>query len=345
MSQSHLAAILPQKGVPLSVEKRATPEPGAGEVLIEIKAVALNPVDHYQRDFGLFPKPVYPAILGCDVGGVVAKVGSGVSQELKPGTRVAAFVSCFYQSGDPDYGAFQQQALAQLETVIPLPDNLSFEQGALFGVGFMTACTAWTIMGFSLDANQSAQDKQAVLIWGGSSSVGTFSIQTAKRLGLVVYTTASPKHHAYLKQLGAHAVFDYKKSDVVLEIVEAVKKDGMTLTKAHCAVPESLQPSLDVLSRTKGAGSAKVVHSPMLPKDHPTLADTEITFNNLPTDKEERDRHMQSCFHGMLKEGLTSGTIVPSPTIQVEGGGLDGLNSALDKLKAGVSGVKIVVPL
>ncbi|KAF1937067.1 quinone reductase [Clathrospora elynae] len=345
MSQSHAAAILPQRGGPLSVGKRATPEPGPGELLIEVKAVALNPVDYYQRDFGMPPVPVYPAVLGSDTAGIVVKVGSEVPSGPAPGTRVIAFATSFYQAGSPDYGAFQKYVLTQSEGVIPLPDGLSFEQGAVFPLAVMTALTAWSTVGISLDTKYSAQDKQAVLIWGGASSIGTFSIQSAKTLGFTVYATASPKHHEYLKELGAHAVFDYKKSDVVREIVDAVKKDGLTLTTAHCVVNDSLQPTLDVLKETKGNAVAKVAHSPMLPEGHPTLENTEITFNFPSMDKTVRDKHMYKCFHGWLQEGLKSGSVVPSPVQQVESGGLEGLNSALDKLRAGVSGTKIIVPI
>jgi NADPH:quinone reductase-like Zn-dependent oxidoreductase len=345
MSSEHHAAILPQQGGPLSVGKRATPEPGPGEILIEIKAVALNPVDYFQRDYGMPPVPVYPAVIGSDTAGIVAKVGSDVPSGPAPGTKVIALASSFYQGGSPDHGAFQKYALAQSEAVIPLPDNLSFEQGAVFPLGVMTALTAWTTIGISLDTKYSAGDKQAVLIWGGASSVGTFAIQSAKTLGFTIYTTASSKHHAYLKKLGADVCFDYKDDDVVSKIVNAVKKDGLKLTVAHCVVDGALQPTLDVLKQTKGDATAKVAHSPMLPEGHPTLDNTEITFNFPSMDKAIRDKHMYKCFHGWLQEGLKSGSVVPSPELSVEDGGLDGLNAALDKLRAGVSGTKIVVPI
>ncbi|MCJ1288162.1 hypothetical protein MMC26_007517 [Xylographa opegraphella] len=325
MPATHQAAILPQKGGPFSVGERPTPEPGPNEVLIEVKAVALNPVDYYQRDFGMPPVPVYPAVVGSDAAGIVAKVGSKVSTGLAPGDR--------------------RNALAQSEGVVALPDALSFEKGAVFPLAVVTALTAWTTVGISLDTRYTPQDKQAVLIWGGASSVGTFAIQSAKSLGFTVYTTASPKHHAYLQTLGAHAVFDYKSSDVVSQIVAAVKKDGVELNIAHCVVNESLQPMLDVLKEVKGSAAAKVAHSPILPPDHPTLDKTEIIFNFPSMDPAVRDKHMYQCLHGWLHHGLESGSVVPSPEVQIEGGGLEGLNAALDKLKAGVSGTKIVVPI
>ena len=106
-----------------------------------------------------------------------------------------------------------------------------------------------------------------------------------------------------------------------------------------------LEPTLDVLKETKGNAAAKVAHSPVLPQDHPTLDNTEIKFNFPPTDAAIRDKHLYECFHGWLESGLKSGSVVPSPPAQIEGGGLDGLNAAIDKLKAGVSGAKIVVSI
>ncbi|KAF2204949.1 putative zinc binding dehydrogenase [Delitschia confertaspora ATCC 74209] len=344
MAGKHLAAILPKTG-PLEIAERNTPEPGPNEVLIQVKAVALNPIDFYQRDFGMPPVPIYPAVLGSDTAGIVAKVGSNVTTSPPVGSRAIALASSFYQNGSPDHGAFQQYALAQAEAVIALPDKLSFEEGSVFPLGTMTALTAWTTMGISLSTQYSASDKQAVLIWGGASSVGTYAVQSAKTLGFTTYVTASSKHHEYLKKLGAHAVFDYKDADVVAKIVDAVKKDGVNLYNAHCVVDGGLQPTLDVLKETKGGNAAQVAHSPMLPPDHPTLDNTTITFNLPSMDKAVRDQHIADCFHGWLAPGLKDGSVVPSPSLQVEKGGLEGLNAALDKLRAGVSGTKIVVPL
>ncbi|RJE24497.1 Alcohol dehydrogenase GroES-like domain protein [Aspergillus sclerotialis] len=345
MAREHEAAILPQQGGLLSSGKRSTPQPGPNEVLIEVKAVALNPCDYYQRDYGIPPVRVYPAVLGSDTAGVVANLGSNLTMVPGPGSRVIAFASSFCQNGSPDHGAFQKYTLAQSEAVIPLPDSLSFEQGAVFPLAVLTALTAWTTIGIPLQTRYAPADKQAVLIWGASSSVGTFAVQSAKTLGFTIYATASPQHHDLVKKLGAHAVFDYKAGDVVSQIVSAVKKDGVRLHTAHCVVDGALQPTLDILKETKGDAPAKVVHSAFLPEGHPTLDNTQITFNFPSMDEVARIQHMKEVFHGWLNPGLQSGAVVPSPNIQIEGGGLAGVHAALDKLKGGVSGTKIVVPV
>ena len=343
MGGQHQAAILPQQGGPLSVVDRATPEPGPNDVLIEVRAIALNPVDYYQRDLGMPPIPSYPAVVGSDVAGLVVKVGSNVSNAPPAGSRAIAFASSFYQGGSPDHGAFQKYVLAQSEGVIALPETLSFEEGAVFPLAVLTALSGWTTIGIPFGTKYTPQDKQAVLIWGGASSVGTFAVQSAKLMGFTVYATASAKNHGYLKKLGADVVFDYKASDVVSQIVDTVKKDGVTLRTANCVVEGSLQPTLDVLKSTKGDAVAKVAHAPLLLPGAPTLDGAEIKFVLPPMDSVDRSDHMYKCFHVWLRDGLSSGTVVPSPHVQVEAGGLEGLNKALDTLKAGVSGTKIVV--
>ncbi|KAL8765207.1 MAG: hypothetical protein Q9209_007640 [Squamulea sp. 1 TL-2023] len=343
MTGKHQAAILPLAGSSLTVVDRDTPEPGPNEVLIETKAIAVNPVDYYQRDLGKPPIPFYPAVLGEDVAGFVVKAGPKVSNAPSPGSRILAFASSFYQNGSPDHGAFQKRTLARSEGVIPLPDTLSFEEGAILPLAVLTALSAYTTLGIPLDTKYSPSDKQAILIWGGSSSVGSLAVQSAKSMGFTVYATAGAQNLEYVKTLGADAVFNYKSSDVVSQIVNKAKEDNITLRTAHVIVDNALQQTLDVLKLTKGDGPAKVAHAPLIPEDAPTLEKTEIKFTFPPTDPDERNKHIYECFNVWLKDGLNSGTVVPSPRIQVVPGGLGGLNDALDTLKAGVSGTKVVV--
>lgn len=345
MTSQHQAAVIPQKGGPLSVVNRSTPEPGPNEILIEVKAIAVNPVDYSQRDNGFPPVPVYPAVVGSDVAGFVAKVGPQASKAPPPGARVLGLASAFYHNGDSNYGAFQQYVMAPSEGVTALPDGLSFEEGAVFPLAVLTALSSWTTIGIPIDTEYTPHDKQVVLVWGGASSVGTFVIQSAKSIGFTVYATASVDNHDYLQKLGADHVFDYKASDVVSQIVDKSRKDGFVLRTAVCAAFGSLEGTLDVLKQTKGYAAAKVAFCPPLLPGHPILEGAEITFVQPPGNPEERKEHIRKCFHVWLHDGLKSGTVVPSPRIHVMDGGLENLNKALDMSKAGVSGTKIVVPV
>lgn len=346
MMGKHLAAVATKKGEILSIMERDTPEPGPNEILIQVRALAVNPVDLYQRDHGMPPVPTYPAVFGSDVAGIVTKLGVNVRGDAPhEGTRVIAFASAFYQGGRPNYGAFQQFVLAQQEGVIALPKNISFEQGASMPLAVLTALTAYTTLGISLTTRYTAADKQGIIIWGAASSVGTLAVQSAKSFGFTVYSTAGEKNHEYIKKLGADHVFAYTDTDVVSQMIHAIKRDGVKMQTAHVVVAGGLQPTLDVLKATKDDKiPAVVAHSPLLPEGHPTLENTLLKFNFPSMEQEVRDKHVGDCFQ-WLAEGLETSTVVPSPPVEVVGKGFESVNMALDAVRAGVSCKKIVVVL
>ncbi|KAL4937924.1 hypothetical protein BDV06DRAFT_232245 [Aspergillus oleicola] len=323
----HRAAIVSEKAGPMTTTTRQTPTPGPEELLIKVQAIALNPVDHYQRDHGFPPIPQYPTVLGSDIAGTVVSVGPDVpSGTPKPGARIAALASGFYQGSKEDYGAFQD-----------------FEEGAILPLAVFTAWNGWYGAGFDVQTNLT--EKEAVLVWGGSSSIGSLAVQTAKSMGFVVYTTASAKHHGYLNELGADWVFDYRDEKVVSQIIDAVKKNGFKMRLAYGAVPDSLTPILDVLKEVKGDEAAKIAYAPVLPDDAPTVEGIEAKFAFPPTEPDALRKRFAQIFGDWLSNRLAAGEVVPSPHVQVVEGGLDGLNKALDVLKGGVSGAKVVVSL
>jgi NADPH:quinone reductase-like Zn-dependent oxidoreductase len=131
-SGQHLAAISPSKGSTLEVTNRPTPTPGPNKLLIEVKSIALNPIDFYQRDYGFPPITHYPAVLGSDIAGTVISAGSSVASDApQPGTRVAAFAPCFFVQGSPDYAALQTRVLVPAVNAVPLPPGMSFNKAAL----------------------------------------------------------------------------------------------------------------------------------------------------------------------------------------------------------------------
>lgn len=340
----HLAAILPSKGSALEVVHRSTPTPAANELLIEVKSVALNPVDHYQRDYGFFIKD-YPAVIGSDVAGIVISAGSDVSADApKPGTHVAAFATAFYAQGAPDYGALQRRVVVPAENVVPLPQGLSFNEASLLPMSVATTWAGWYVVGLPRDTAYTAADKKGLLVWGGASSVGSGAVQSAKLMGFHVYATASEKHHEYLKSLGAFRVFDYKKENVVESIVKAAKEDGITIQTGFDAVGQ-LRSCLDVLKEFKGEGTSRLAHAPRLDENAPKEDGVQVTFVAPSDDVKERTEHFHFVFRVWLKEKLEKGEFVPSPKVQVVEGGLESANKALDQLKGGVSGVKLVLEI
>ncbi|KAI1465352.1 GroES-like protein [Daldinia caldariorum] len=340
---THLAAFLTGKGQPLEVREKQTPKPGPDELLIDVKSIALNPIDWKQRNFG-FAVADYPAVVGSDVGGVVLEAGSNVSAIFKPGTRVTAFAPAFFAQGAPDYGAFQQRPIIPAVNAAPIPDYLSFNEAATLPMAFATAWSGWETIGVSRTTAYSPSDKQGLLVWGGSSSVGTAVIQSAKLLGFTVYATASAKHHDYIKSLGASRVFDYKEPNVEDAIVKAGKEDGLTFQYGYDAVGAT-QSCQTILKALKGSGPAHLASAPPLDPNGPTPEDVETKFVAASTDDKVREGQFSFIFNTWLKEKLKKREIVPSPKIQVVEGGLHGINKGLDILKAGVSGTKLVLEL
>jgi len=340
----HLAAILPSMGADLEVQYRPTPTPGPGELLIEVRSIALNPIDVYQHAMGIFIAG-YPAVLGSDVAGIVVSAGSSVPADApKPGTRVAAFAPCFYQQGNPNYGAFQTRVLVPAENAVELPQKISFNEGSLLPMSTGTAWAAWYTIGVKRDTSYTPADKKGMLIWGGASSVGSAAVQIASKMGFSVYVTASEKHHGYMKTLGATRVFDYKNESVVENIVKAVKDDGVTIQSGFDAVGQ-LKYSLEVLSQTKSDGIAKLASATPLSAESPKMEGVEVKFTAPPADEQERKESFHFIFGVFLKEKLVTGDFVPSPKIQVVEGGLKSVQKGLEILRGGVSGTKLVLEI
>jgi NADPH:quinone reductase-like Zn-dependent oxidoreductase len=338
----HLAALLPQKSSPLTLTTRRTPSPGPNELLIKVHSIALNPVDHFQRDHG-FAISSYPAVIGSDIAGTVVSTGPSVPPDTPtPGTRVSAFAPSIPTQGAPDYGGFQTHVLVPASNVVAIPEEMSFNEASLLPMAAVTAWSGWYAIGLDRRTSFSVEDKKGLLVWGGASSVGSATIQVAKSMGFHVYTTASAKHHTYLKTLGATRVFEYKDDDVVAQIVTAAKDDGVTIQIAYDAVGQ-LKACLDVLKELKDDGVCKVASTAPLSKDSPAEDGVEVRFVAPPRDEKERTEHFHFVFTVWLKEKLGTKEFVPSPKIHLVNGGLEAVNGALDELKKGVSGEKLVL--
>ncbi|KAI4163277.1 MAG: hypothetical protein LQ342_003012 [Letrouitia transgressa] len=340
----HLAAVLNAKDTPLELTHRCTPTPGPDELLIDVKSVALNPVDHVMRDTGMLVS-AYPTVLGSDVAGTVLSAGSSVGPAApKPGTRVAAFASAFYFKGAPDYGGLQTRVVIPAYSAVTLPQRTSFNKGSLLPMAVLTAFSGFNSIGVPLDTVYTAVDRPGLLVWGGASSVGSAVVQVARTMGFRVYATASLRHSEYLQSLGATRVFDYKDTDVEGKIVSAVKEDGATLRTGYLAAGP-VQPCVDILKELKGDATAKLASAPPMFDGPPKVEGVETTFVQPPSDPKERGEHMHFIFNVWLREKLESGEFVPSPGIQSIDGGLESADKALNELKKGVSGVKLVLEL
>lgn len=202
------------------------PEPDmrADDVLIEIHAAGVNPLDSKIRDgeFKLILPYRLPLVLGNELAGVVVRVGSRV-QSFKPGDEVYA------RPAKDRIGTFAQFIAVSEEDVAIKPRSLTMEEAASIP---LVGLTSWQ----ALIEMANLKKGQKVLIHAGSGGVGTFAIQLAKHLGATVATTTSTENVDLVKRLGADIVIDYKKDsfeemlrdcDVVLNSL-----DGTTLKKS-----------------------------------------------------------------------------------------------------------------
>jgi len=220
------AFVVSKYGKANSVEAVELPEPelGDGDVLVEVHAASVNPLDLKIRNGELKPLLPYklPLVLGNDLAGVVIKAGKNV-RRFKPGDEV------FARPDQDRIGAFAELIAISENDVAKKPDRLDMEQAASVP---LVGLTAWQ----ALVGKARLQAGQKVLIQAGSGGVGTIAIQLAKHLGATVATTTSTANVDWVKGLGADVVIDYKKDDFesVLHDYDVVidTQGGQTLEKS-----------------------------------------------------------------------------------------------------------------
>ena len=206
------AVVLTRTGGPgmFEVMERPDPDVGAGEVRIAVHAAGLNFADTMAR-VGLYPAaPKPPCVLGYEVAGEVETVGEGVSG-LTVGQRVMA---------GTQFGGQAELAVAQARDVMPMPEHLSFEEGAAFCVNYGTAYAALMIMGGLREGNR-------VLIHAAAGGVGIAATQIARIAGAEIFGTASAAKHEAIKAQGVDHPIDYRTQDFKAEVKRITNGEGV----------------------------------------------------------------------------------------------------------------------
>jgi len=198
-----LAYVLRRYGGPEDSSLTEVPEPKLRpcDILVEVRAAGLNPVDFKFRQGKLraIHRPRLPFVLGNEFAGEVIAVGKEVSR-FSPGDRVFARVE------KERLGAFAERAVVGEDCAARMPPNLDFEAAAGVPLAALTALQA-------LRDELGLKQGQKIFISGGAGGVGTFAIQIAKWLGAHVTTTASKRGAALVRSLGADEVIDYTTDD------------------------------------------------------------------------------------------------------------------------------------
>ena len=196
----------------LRVQDRPDPPVGAGEVRVAVKAAGINFADTMAR-VGLYPDaPKTPCVLGYEVAGEVESVGEGVSS-FKTGDRVMA--------GTRFNGQAELVSVAENQ-VLPLPEQMSFEEGAAFPVNYGTAYAALVIMG-------SLREGDRVLIHAAAGGVGISATQIARNIGAEIFGTASPSKHDAIREQGVDHPIDYRGRDFEEEVRRITAGEGIDL--------------------------------------------------------------------------------------------------------------------
>jgi NADPH:quinone reductase-like Zn-dependent oxidoreductase len=194
----------------LRLTDRPDPKVGPDSVLIGIRAAGVNPVDVGIREGHLdayFPHH-FPLIPGWDAAGVIEAVGPAVV-DLEPGDEVYAYC----RKTEIAEGTYAERVTVPAGVVARVPHNVSLLEAGAIPLAGLTAFQALT------EALQ-VRTGDVVLITGAAGGVGHFAVQIAKALGATVIGTASPDHHAALRELGADLVLDYHDATVADQVRE-----------------------------------------------------------------------------------------------------------------------------
>ena len=217
----------------LKLEEVANLVAEPGQVVVDVKAIGVNPVETYIRTGTYAIRPNLPYTPGNDVAGVVKEVGAGVTT-CKMGDRVYTSQSIS--------GAYAEQALCNALNVHPLPENVSFEQGAGVGVPYGTAYRA-------LFQRGGAQAAETILVHGASGGVGIASVQFARAAGLTVFGTAGSDAGMELaKREGAHQVLNHSKDGYLDELMSLTQGQGVNIILEMLA-NKNLANDLNVVGR------------------------------------------------------------------------------------------------
>jgi NADPH2:quinone reductase len=217
------------------------PEPGPGQVLVQVGAAAVNPVDRRLRSGELqeYISRTFPVVPGWDMAGRIVKLGEGVSDwQVGDDIMGLAFTWAI------QHGSYAEYAPIDVSAITRKPEQFSFEQAAAIP---LVSLTAWQ----SLDEFGNLQPGQSVLIQAGAGGVGSIAIPIAKHLGAKVYTTSRAANFDYVLGLGADVAIDYTVDDY-RSVIRSQEPEGVDLV-LEALLGEGVAEDAIRLAKTGGA--------------------------------------------------------------------------------------------
>ncbi|POY70580.1 hypothetical protein BMF94_6495 [Rhodotorula taiwanensis] len=368
------AAWIQTAGAQIEVAEAPVWTPDRGEVLVKVHSVSVQPVDwkasarrkrrfvaSLQRgsatdshrtvqiqDYGVFVKS-YPFVLGSDVAGEVVEVGDGVAN-LRKGDRVLGF-SKSLGTGNVKHSAFQKLSVLDALLTSPIPDSVSFDEATVLPLALSTAAAGLYQSNHldlplpSADSPSSAGKGKVILVYGGSSSVGSAAIQLAAASGVAAVTTCSPANFDLVKSLGAAAAIDYKSDSAVEDAVKAIESAGSEFAGAYDAISEksTVERCAEIASKAFG-GQGKLYVATTLPPPEKleggVKAGGVFAIDILSKDDA---RVAKSVYLDFVPRALANGSLKAKPDPLVVGKGLGKVQEGLNVQKKGVSAKKVVI--
>jgi NADPH:quinone reductase-like Zn-dependent oxidoreductase len=370
---SNSAALLTTRFGDLEVRDAPFPAAGPGQLVLRNRALAVNPLDLIKQTAGniMYGWLPYPTVLGEDVAGEVVDVGAGVTR-FSVGDRAIAYALGMEKRRDHSAeGGFQLYSVVESALAAPIPDTLAFEDAVVLPLAVSTAASALfqeDQLGLRRPTAPRAQGhREWVVVWGGSTSVGSNAVQLAVAAGYGVVATASPHNHEHLLRLGAGHVFDYADPSVIGDISATLH--GKHVAGILAVGTGSAEPCVAIAARTgarRVALASPSVSLESLPRiggfsAHRVATLARLVLRTATLQVRSRLQGIRARFvwgsslHGnevgqmlwedFLPRALADGSYVPAPQALVVGNGLGQVQPALDLLRKGVSARKLVVAL
>ncbi|KAF2429986.1 putative quinone oxidoreductase [Tothia fuscella] len=342
------AAWLRQANSPLEVGDAPMPTAGPTELVVPNAAIAINPIDCHMQHAGVFVQR-WPAIFGCDVAGEVHEVGIEARGRFKKGDRIIGHAINLV-SGRPQDGAFALFTVVPADKAAILPDSIPFTEGVVVSFAFEAAVCALSLkvpgtampgvatpaLGLPYPSLEPAAPSKTLIVYGGSSSVGSMTTQIAAAAGIEVISITSERNFNFSRSCGAAKVFDYHDTAFVDKVIEATKSSGREFVGIFDAIstPETYANGLTMLAKL-GGGHLACVHPPPDNVPENVVAGMIFAVDDIAT----------PVWRDYVTPALRAGKLKCLPPPLIVGKGLEKVQEALEKCEAGVSAMKLVVEL
>lgn len=373
VTPTNVAARIKSKHGQLVVESTPYTHPGPGQLVVRNHAVAINPLDWIIQVEGnlLYGWLKYATVLGTDVSGEVVELGEGVTR-FSVGDRVFALaVGTDKDTNTGAEGAFQHYTVVRERLASRIPDAMTFEEASVLPMAVSTAAAGLfqdDYLGLQLPSAGARPTGETVLVWGGSTSVGSNAIQLAVAAGYEVVTTASPKNFDYVRSLGASQVFDYNSPSVIPDIIAALA--DRTVAGAVSFGTTGAPACVKIMAKARGRKFVAIATPPV---DFASLADpsrgrlerarvtARLIAANIALQFSARPHGVAlkyifgsdiknnevstAIFSDFLPAALAEGSYTAAPKPRIVGHTVGDFQQAMDLQRAGVSVAKLVVSL